>query len=122
MLQVVLIVVLLVVVLLVVFYKRHHAQQSIVSIIGVGLTIKNQALEIQSVLPDTPAAEAGLRPGLIIQQIDGTDTAGKPLVECFDMTRGPIGSKIHFVVIDPVKDQTNIVEVTRKRFVVRDAH
>ena len=53
------------------------------------------------VLPDTPAAKAGLHPGLVIQQIDGTDIVGKSLVVCVAMTRGPVGSKVQLEVIDP---------------------
>jgi C-terminal processing protease CtpA/Prc len=68
------------------------------------------------------AAEAGLYPGLIIQQIDGTNTVGKPLRECRLMTFGPIGSEIHFVVVDPAKNQTNMVTVLRQQAAMRDAH
>jgi C-terminal processing protease CtpA/Prc len=129
---VVLVVVALFVVLLVVFHQRHHAQQSAVSIngerfhvigivLGVDLTITNDALEVRYVVPGTLAAKAGLHPGLFIQQIDGTNTLGKPLRECRLMTVGPIGSEIHFVVVDPAKNETNIVEVLRQKAAMRDA-
>ena len=130
---VVLVVVALFVVLLVVFHQRHHAQQSAVSIngerfhvigivLGVDLTVTNDALKVRYVVAGTLAAKAGLRPGLFIQQIDGTNTLGKPLRECRLMTVGPIGSEIHFVVVDPAKNETNIVEVLRQRALMRDAH
>jgi carboxyl-terminal processing protease len=67
------------------------------------------------ILPGTPAAKAGLHPGLIIQQIDGIDIVGKSLVECVAMTRGQVGSKVRFQVIDPVKSETNIVAFTREK-------
>lgn len=118
---VVLVVVVLFVVLLVFFHERH-AEQSTVNLIGVALTINNNALEIQSVAPGTPAAKAGLHPGLVIQQIDGIDTAGKPLLECMNMTSGPIGSKLHLTVIDKARDETNDVEITREKFIVGAAH
>jgi C-terminal processing protease CtpA/Prc len=121
-LLVLVIVVVLAVVLFVVFHKRHPAQHVTGDIIGVGLTMRSNAVAIQSVDPHTPAAEAGLHPGLIIQQIDGINTAGKTLMECFDMTSGPIGSKAQLVVIDPDKGETNIVEVTRGKTIIRDAH
>ena len=117
----VLVVVVLLVVLLVFLHERH-AKQPTVSLIGVGLTIRNNALEIQSVAPDTPAAKAGLHPGLVIQQIDGIDTADKPLLECMNMTSGLIGSKLHLVVIDTARSETNVVEITREQFIVGDAH
>jgi C-terminal processing protease CtpA/Prc len=130
---VVLVVVALFAVLLVVFHQRHHAQQSVVSINGerfhfigaingVVLTITNNILEIQYVVRDSLATKAGLHPGLIIQQIDGTNTVGKPLRECRLMTFGPIGSEVHFVVVGTAKNETNIVEVLRQRALMRDAH
>ena len=130
---VVLVVVALFVVLLVVLHQRHHAQQSVViingerfhvigAINGVLLTLTNNALEIQYVSSNSLAAEAGLRPGLIIQQINGTNTLGKPLRECRLMTFGPVGSEAHFVVVDPANDETNIVEVLRQKAAMRDAN
>jgi carboxyl-terminal processing protease len=105
----------------VVFHTRRHVQPSITGI-GVLLGVRNHALEIMSVLPDTPAAKAGLHPGLIILQIDGTNIIGTPLAECAAMTRGPIGSKVQLAVIDTAKSETNIVEFTREKFSVPVAH
>jgi carboxyl-terminal processing protease len=67
------------------------------------------------VLPGGPAAKAGLHRGLVIQKIDGTDIVGKPLAECVAMTRGQVGSKVRFEVIDPAKSETNLVEFTREK-------
>jgi carboxyl-terminal processing protease len=100
-----------------VFHRRQHAQQTIMGI-GVMLTIRDHALEIMGVWPDTPAAKAGLHRGLIIQQIDGTDIAGKPLAVCAAMTRGPVGSKVQLEVIDTAKSGTNLVEVTREKILL----
>ena len=110
----VLVVAILVSVLFVVFHTRRHAQSSITGI-GVLLGVRDHALQIMSVVPDTPAAKAGLHPGLVIQQIDGTDIVGKPLAVCVAMTRGPVGSKVQLEVIDPAKSETNIVEFTREK-------
>ncbi|HEY5042354.1 MAG TPA: PDZ domain-containing protein [Verrucomicrobiae bacterium] len=113
----ILVVAILVGVLFVVFHTRRHAQPSITGI-GVQLGVRDRALQIMGVVPDTPAAKAGLHPGLVIQQIDGTDIVGKPLVECVSMTRGPVGSKVQLEVIDPAKSETNIVEFTREKIPV----
>jgi carboxyl-terminal processing protease len=119
----VLIVVILVSCFFVVFYSRHrvqprgqhHIHQQSITGIGVQLTMRNHALEIVSVLPDTPAAKAGLHGGLIIQQIDGSNIAGKPLIVCVALMRGPVGSQVQLQVIDLTANQTNIVEFTREK-------
>ena len=92
--------------------------QSSITGIGVSLRVRGDALEIDSVLPNTPAAKAGLHRGLVIQQIDGTNIVGKPLVECVAMTRGLVGSKVQLEVIDPAKSETNVVEFTREKISV----
>jgi carboxyl-terminal processing protease len=92
--------------------------QSSITGIGVLLGIKGQALQIMGVQPNTPAAKAGLHPGLVIDQIDGTNIVGKPLVVCVAMTRGAVGSKVQLEVIDPAKSETNVVEFTRESIAV----
>jgi carboxyl-terminal processing protease len=95
---------------------QHEAQkQPTITGIGVQLSVRNHALQIMGVLPDTPAAKAGLHSGLIIQQIDGTNIVGKPLVDCVAMTRGLVGSKVQLEVIDQAKSETNIVEFMREK-------
>ena len=113
----ILIVAILVSALSILFYARRHAQPSIAGI-GVQLTVRDHGLQIMGVLSGTPAAKAGLHPGLVIQQIDGTDIVGKPLVACVAMTRGPVGSKVQLQVIDPARSETNIVEFTRAKIPV----
>jgi carboxyl-terminal processing protease len=92
--------------------------QSSITGIGVLLGVRDNQLEIMSVLPDTPAAKAGLHPGLIIQRIDGTNIVGTPLVECVAMTRGLVGSKVQLEVVDPAKSETNSVEFIREKISV----
>ena len=77
--------------------------------------VKGGSLQIMGVQPNTPAAKAGLHPGLVIQQIDGTNIVGMPLVDCVAMTRGPVGSKVQLEVVDPAKNETNVVELTREQ-------
>jgi C-terminal processing protease CtpA/Prc len=95
--------------------SQHHVQPQSITGIGVELTMRNHALKIMGVLTNTPAAKAGLHPGLIIQQIDGANIVGQPLAECVAMMRGPVGSTVQLEVIDPVKSHTNIVEFTREK-------
>jgi predicted metalloprotease with PDZ domain len=87
--------------------------------IGIGAVVVpvNHTLEIIGVLPGTPAAKAGLRPGMMIQQINGTNITGAPLFRCVAMMRGPVGSMVRLKVIDPARSATNMVECSRVRIV-----
>ena len=104
-------------VLFMVFHPLRRTQPSITGI-GVALTAMGNTLEIMQVLPNTPAAKAGLHRGLLIQEIDGANVAGKPLAMCVAMTRGPVGSTVQLEIIDPANHQTNLVQFTRENIPV----
>ncbi len=82
--------------------------------VGVVAGLHNGAIEIMQVLPNSPAAKAGLSPGLRLVKIDGVPTEGKPLKECVDMVRGVEGTKVNLELIDPANGTTNAVELTRE--------
>jgi carboxyl-terminal processing protease len=83
--------------------------------IGVALAPKGSAIEIMGVVPNTPAANAGLRRGSHILRIDGTDTVGKSLKECVELTRGPVGSKVQLEIFEPESNETNVVTFIRAK-------
>jgi len=60
--------------------------------IGVSLDTEGADVRIAEVLPDTPAALAGLRVDDIIVAIDGVDTATLPREEAVQRLRGPADS------------------------------
>jgi carboxyl-terminal processing protease len=86
--------------------------------VGVALELSEQlgGLRITKVLPNSPAAQAGLSDGLVIAKIDDVATAGKTLTQCVDLIRGPAGSKVRLELIDSERMVTRTVEVTRQRF------
>jgi CubicO group peptidase (beta-lactamase class C family) len=87
--------------------------------IGTALDIDKETHvpRILKVLPDSPAAEAGLTAGLLIQKIDDASTADKPLPDCVKLLRGPAGTKVRLDILDPQLNKTKSVELTRKKFV-----
>ena len=87
--------------------------QEVFTGIGVELDVKDHEVIIRQVVPNAPASKAGLSGGLVIQQIDGTNTDGKSLKDCVDMMRGPAGSKVKLELVDPAGNKTNTVELTR---------
>ncbi|MGI8407662.1 MAG: S41 family peptidase [Actinomycetota bacterium] len=62
--------------------------------IGVWLKEKNKELHIVSVLPDTPALEAGLQRGDVILEIDGTAVSEMNPDEAVSLIKGPEGSEV----------------------------
>ena len=83
--------------------------------VGVALGVEGQTIKIMQVLPHTPASQAGLVPGLVVREIDGTPTEGKRLKECVDMVRGAVGTKVRLELVDIENGKTNTVELTRER-------
>jgi membrane-associated protease RseP (regulator of RpoE activity) len=92
--------------------------------IGIGAVVVpvNHTFKIIGVLPGTPAAKSGLQPGMVIQQINGTNITGVPLSICVAMMRGPVGSTVRLKVIDPARSATNIVECSRARIAIPANH
>jgi S1-C subfamily serine protease len=81
--------------------------------IGAWVVVKNHALTIANVLPNTPASKAGLVPGLVVQKIDGIATADKREEDCVAMIHGTVGTTVKLELIDTAHSKTNTVELTR---------
>ena len=92
-------------------------------IVGIGAVLRSDnrtgAIQIVNVLPDSPAFQAGLTSGLIIQKVDDVEIAGLGLAKCVSLLRGPAGSKVRVEVIDPDAESTNVVELIRQRVKVQ---
>jgi serine-type D-Ala-D-Ala carboxypeptidase/endopeptidase len=86
--------------------------------IGTALEIdeKTHLLKITKILSNSPAAQAGLSAGLIVQKIDDVPTVGKSLVECTTLLRGSADTKVRLEMFDPELKQTSTVELTRQKF------
>ena len=108
-----------------VFLVASHVRSTAPPVtIGIGAVVVpvNHTFEIIGVLPGTPAAKAGLQPGMVIQQINGTNITGVLLSTCVAMMRGPVGSTVRLRVLDPAKSATNVVECSRVRIVTPADH
>lgn len=63
--------------------------------IGIRLRMTEHAAEVLSVLPDTPAARAGLKIHDRITHIDHTPVAGLTIGQIVKWLRGPIDTRVH---------------------------
>ena len=85
--------------------------------IGVSLDADSTDVRIAEVLPDTPAALAGLHVNDIIVAIDGVDTATLPREEAVQRLRGPTESIVTLAVARPGSPEQLRVAMQRARIV-----
>jgi carboxyl-terminal processing protease len=83
--------------------------------IGVRVSGDSSAVTIASVIPGTPAEEAGLRRGDTIVAVDGTSTSGETVDQVVARVRGPEGEKVT-LTIQRAGSATFDVTITRRKF------
>ena len=83
--------------------------------VGVALAVVDDALRVVRVLPDTPAAKAGLFIGQIVQKIDGTAVDPYDPKTWNRKLRGEAGTKVQVELVDTVQGKPYTVELTRER-------
>jgi serine-type D-Ala-D-Ala carboxypeptidase/endopeptidase len=89
-------------------------------LVGVGVKLRfdppTRTIRFETVFPNMPASQAGLSAGLILQKVDGIPTAGKSTDLCACYIRGRAGTKVRLELVDPKRNETNTVELTRQKF------
>jgi len=71
------------------------------------------------VIPNSPASQAGLTAGLLVQKVDGVSLIGLRLEECVNLMRGPVGSTARLELVDTDHNETNTLELIRQRIQFR---
>src|SRR5690606_27279474 len=67
--------------------------------LGIESTVQTGILTVTSPIEDTPAWNAGVKPGDKIISINGTSTKGLSLVEASQLMRGKSGSKVTLKIV-----------------------
>ena len=87
--------------------------------VGVGMVLRldpqTHEVIVQQVVPGSPAAKAGITNGLIVSKVDNNSLQGRPLSECVNLIRGPVGTTVQLELITLDRSQTNSVELTRQK-------
>jgi len=86
--------------------------------IGVALVRPNSAngvAQIDRVLPDSPAEQAGLKAGMNVHKVDGIPLRDLSLFETTRLIRGPAGSTVQLELYYGVDGKKFTVEVTRQK-------
>ena len=81
--------------------------------IGVGTDIKADRVVIISIVANSPAEKAGLKPGDEIMAIDGIKCSDMKQGEQLIRIKGPVGSKVLLEVRRPDSQETYNVELVR---------
>ena len=87
--------------------------------IGAEVSTRNGRIMIHAPMPDTPAEEAGLRPGDIILSIDGTSTDGLSLGEAVALVRGEAGTPVELLVLHQDGGEPVTITIVRDNIRVR---
>jgi len=99
---------------------KENFTQMVLEIVGIGASLgvdkDTQLLQITKVFPETPAFNAGLSAGFLIQKINDHSTIGKTPDASAQLIRGPVGSKLRLEIINPTRNETNTIELTRQKF------
>lgn len=101
--------------------KPESAHYFAREMVGLGFAFDfdqpTQTLRVTKVFPKSPASSAGLSAGMIIQKIENVPTAGKSLAECGALFRANGSPRVRLELVQPERNETNIVELTRGKFV-----
>jgi carboxyl-terminal processing protease len=66
--------------------------------LGIEVSMENGLVKVVSPIDDTPAANAGLKPGDLITHLDGNPVQGLTLPEAVEKMRGPVNSDIRLTI------------------------
>ena len=74
--------------------------------------------QIGGTWPKSPASRAGLSLGLRILKINDVAIQGESLQSILRHTRGPLGTKVRFELLDPTKNVSKTVELTQQTYMM----
>lgn len=87
--------------------------------LGIEISIQNGILTIISPIEDTPAWEAGIKPGDRVVAVDGKSTKGLSLVEASQLMRGKRGQKTVLTVVREGAEDPKDISITRGSVKIR---
>ena len=90
--------------------------------IGAVITMEDGELTVVSPIAGTPAAEAGIRAGDKILEIDGQPTSGMSLAEAVLKIRGPEGTAVTLLILHQGETTPVEIEIVRERIKLQSVY
>jgi len=90
--------------------------------IGIRLSKEEGLIKIVGVLPNTPAYDAGLEVGDVIEAVDGIETVNISTNCAVKMITGPEGTKVTLTIRRPVEHKTRDITMSRANIMVPSIH
>ena len=82
--------------------------------IGLGLAENDGKIEVVLVQPGSPAAKAGIKTGMALDEIDAAKTAGKSVHDCAKLIHGDRGTAVILKLEGPEAGKPFTVALTRE--------
>lgn len=99
---------------------EEFTEQTNAEYVGIGVYVSydktNNTLLIVGVMKNSPALEAGMQPGDIIEKIEGTAYSGEQLSEATSILKGKEGTTVKVTVLRDGKEID--MDITRKKITV----
>ncbi len=89
--------------------------------IGAEVGMRDGRITILAPMPDTPAEEAGIRPGDVILEIEGESTKGISIMEAVSKIRGEKGTDVMLLVLHINASQPDLLRITRGKIPLESA-
>ncbi|MFC1904616.1 S41 family peptidase [Chloroflexota bacterium] len=83
--------------------------------IGAYVGVREGQLIITATIADTPAAKAGIRPGDIILEVNGTSASGMKTDEAVLIIRGPQGTSVRLLILHKGETEPEEIEIVRAK-------
>jgi C-terminal processing protease CtpA/Prc len=80
----------------------------------------NEPLRTGMIWTNSPGDKAGIKSGLFLIAVNGTNVVSRSAVEAMGMVRGPIGAAVTLDLADAGLTKTNKFTIKRGRAVIRD--
>lgn len=90
--------------------------------IGAEVAIRDGQLTVIAPMASSPAAEAGIRAGDVVLEIDDKPTLGMSLIEAVLNVRGPKGTSVRLLILHQDETEPVEIEVTRGEIEIASVH